>query len=107
MPIFPLSKIAGIFKAIPWQVYALAALLFAGWLYGNHRYDAGRESVLVELREAKAKAQAAARKAARSADVKERDRATAFEREQEILEKAMDNAEAADGNALDGLFGGL
>ena len=47
-------------KRVPWQVYAAVALVLAVWIYGNNRYDAGRESVLAELRakEAAAKANA-------------------------------------------------
>lgn len=28
-------------RAIPWQVYAVAALALAVWLYGEHQYNAG------------------------------------------------------------------
>lgn len=36
-----LSTIWKFLRAIPWQVYAVAALLLAGWLYGQHQYSAG------------------------------------------------------------------
>lgn len=28
-------------RAIPWQAWAVAAVLLIGWRYGEHRYDAG------------------------------------------------------------------
>lgn len=31
----------GFLRAIPWQAWLVAAVLFVGWRYGEHRYDAG------------------------------------------------------------------
>ncbi|HEY1035525.1 MAG TPA: hypothetical protein VGE09_11150 [Pseudoxanthomonas sp.] len=31
----------GFLRAIPWQAWVVAAVLFVGWRYGEHRYDAG------------------------------------------------------------------
>ena len=43
---------------VPWQVWAVAAVLLSAWLWGNHRYSQGWDA-----REAKYEAQAAKDKA--------------------------------------------
>lgn len=41
----PLGKaVGGFLRAIPWPVWAVAALLFVGWRYGAHRYEAGHDA---------------------------------------------------------------
>lgn len=37
------KAVGGFLRAIPWPVWAIAAILFVGWRYGAHRYDAGHE----------------------------------------------------------------
>jgi len=96
--------VKGIASKIPLQAYAVLALLIAGWLYGNHRYYAGRESVLAELREAKADAGEKALDAIDKAGEAGIKRAERFEAEQDALEGAIERAEAESGNALDSLF---
>lgn len=52
-------------KRMPWQVWAVAGLLLAAWLWGNHRYSQG-------IHTERARWEAAAQKAkdrAREADV--------------------------------------
>lgn len=38
-----LLKLNALAKAIPWQIYGIAALLLSCWLWGNSRYNEGRE----------------------------------------------------------------
>lgn len=40
----PIQAAWGLAKAIPWQVWALAALLALGAYYGHTRYNAGQEA---------------------------------------------------------------
>tara|TARA_B100000678_G_C18098851_1_gene457921 strand:+ start:453 stop:761 length:309 start_codon:yes stop_codon:yes gene_type:complete len=94
----------GFLKGIPWQVWAGIALLIAFWWWGNHREAQGRDAILEQLREAEANAAIMAKNAADSADANERDRAADFEAEREVLEEAIQQAEASGGNALDALF---
>lgn len=42
-------------KAIPWQVYALAAMIAAGWAYGHWRYNAGQAATQAKWDDAVAK----------------------------------------------------
>lgn len=106
MPLW-LLNIGGFLRGVPWQVYAGVALILAGYAYGCAQYDAGRESVLDELRKQQIEAQARAEAARKSADAEAAERAQEFEGEQEALEKAIENAETSDVNPLDNLFGGL
>ena len=106
MPLW-LLNIGGLLKGVPWQVYAGVAILIAAYGYGCTQYDAGRESVLEELREAERKAEKKAEAARQSADAEAFERANEFEAEQETLSEVIDNAEDTGGNAIDGLFGGL
>ena len=98
------AKALGFLKGIPWLVYAAIALVLAFWLYGNHQYNAGKQVVIERLEKAEAKAQADAIKAARSADVKQQERAVEFEAQQKTLEGIISDAKTNDTNALDGLF---
>lgn len=99
-----LTGIWGFLRGVPWQVYAGLALLAAFWIWGNHQYSEGRESVLVELRAAEAEAKEAAIDAAASADASERDRVADFMAEQEALSDVIEQAEKENGNALDAIF---
>jgi|TARA_R100000479_G_scaffold176487_1_gene131359 hypothetical protein len=38
-----LSAIAGFLDRVPWQVWAAIGLIIAAVIWGNHRYDDGRE----------------------------------------------------------------
>lgn len=71
-----LAGFAGAFKAlraIPWQVWVLAALLAAGWVYGERRYDAGQADVQTRWDAAVAsQQQAAAKQKEQRAEVTER-----------------------------------
>ena len=92
---------------VPREVwYILAALLFLLW-FAENRYDAGRDAVLAKLEKAEAEAKQKADEAATVADGEAQERSEGFRKEQETLEKAIDDAQANDGNALDGLFGSL
>lgn len=45
----------GFLKGVPWQVYVIAGLLLAVWLWGNHRYEQGEQSREPELQAAEAR----------------------------------------------------
>lgn len=91
-------------KRVPWQAYAIVALVLAVWIYGNNRYAAGRESVLEELRAKEAEAKEQAWEAIEQEGIKGAERAKAFEAQQETLRDAIKEAEAAETSALDELF---
>lgn len=91
-------------KRVPWQAYAIVALVLAVWIYGSNRYDAGRESVLAELRAKEAEAKEQAWESITTEGAKGAERAKAFEAEQETLRDAIKEAEAAETSALDELF---
>ena len=38
------KAVGGFLRAIPWPVWAVAAVLFVGWRYGEGRYDAGYDA---------------------------------------------------------------
>lgn len=70
------KKVKAVFAAIPWPVYAAAALLLAGWLYGNHRESVGEDRVQAEWDAEKAQIAAEREKAEQEArKVEERHRA--------------------------------
>jgi len=92
---------------VPWQVWAAAGLALAFWGYGHHQYNAGKQVVIDRLEKAEAKAKADAIKAARSADVKQQERAVEFEARQDILSEAINDAETDNRNPIDALFGGM
>lgn len=48
---------------IPWQVWAVAAVLLSAWLWGNHRYEQGVDHERARWEAAAAKAQKRADKA--------------------------------------------
>lgn len=48
---------------IPWPVWAIAAVLLTGWLYGNHRYSEGVADERAKWEAAAAKARAKAESA--------------------------------------------
>lgn len=50
-------------NTIPWQVWLLLAVLLAGWLWGNSRYNDGVEDTHAEYARAAAQAVENARKA--------------------------------------------
>lgn len=69
------AAIAGIGKSvwdflrgIPWQAWAVAAVLFIGWRYGEHRYDTGVAGESQRWIEAQAKADREAKAAAAKRD---------------------------------------
>lgn len=103
-----IRKVWAAIKAVPWQVYAIGALVAAipinGCVQYNKGYDNGAESVKAELRAAQSKAAETALKAAAQADEKALERAEA---EAEVIERQLDaieRAEANDENPLDALF---
>ena len=102
-----LANVIGFLRGVPWQVYAGIALVLGIYGYGCERYNAGRESVLVELRQAEANARAKAADARRVADAEALERAKQFDEQQETLEQVIENAESNNSNPLDDLFGGL
>jgi hypothetical protein len=93
---------------VPWQVYAILALL-AAWgvdrtVQYRSGYSDGRESVLTELRTAEAEAAQKALEAAATATQAGIERSERFDVEQQALRDAITEAERADRNALDALF---
>lgn len=72
LPLIAAAKGAWAFlRAIPWQAWAVAAVLLIGWRYGEHRYDSGvadeRASWVAAQAKADAEAKAAAAKQAQDA----------------------------------------
>lgn len=57
------TKALGLLRAIPWQVWLVAAGLLTGWLYGNHRYGEGVEDTDAKYAVARAKTVEKARSA--------------------------------------------
>ena len=107
MMMIALANALTFLRGVPWQVYAGVALVLCSYMYGCERYSAGRESVLVELRQAEAEARAKAAEARRVADAEALERAVQFDEQQETLEQVIKNAEGNNSNPLDDLFGGL
>ena len=107
MMMMGLANALSFLRGVPWQVYAGIALVLAVYVYGCERYNAGRESVLVELRQAEADARAKAAEARRVADAEALERAKQFDEQQETLEQVIENAESNNSNPLDDLLGGL
>jgi len=107
MMMMGLANALSFLRGVPWQVYAGIALVLAVYVYGCERYNAGRESVLVELRQAEAEARAKAAEARRVADAEALERADQFDEQQETLEQVIKNAEINNSNPLDDLIGGL
>lgn len=65
LPLIAAAKGAWSFlRAIPWQAWAVAAVLLIGWRYGEHRYDAGVAAENGRWMAAQAKADADAKAAA-------------------------------------------
>lgn len=58
-----LGAIGRALRMIPWQLYAIVALLMAGWLYGAHQYRAGVAAERARWTAAQAAADAKARAA--------------------------------------------
>lgn len=106
-----LGKAWGALSSIPWQVWMIGALVVAipinGCVQHGRGYDAGREEVLNDLRAKAAEKAEQAAQAKTQADDNATERADEFEREQEVLNDAIEEAESTGGNALDGLFDGL
>lgn len=89
-----LKKAKAVLTAIPWPVYALAALVAAFWLYGNHREGVGEDRVQAAWDAEKARLAAEVAAAEKSAREKEaRDRA-AFDAALTLLELENANARA-------------
>ena len=107
MMMMGLANALSFLRGVPWQVYAGIALVLAVYVYGCERYNAGRQSVLIELRQAEADARAKAAEARRVADAEALERADQFQEQQETLEQVIKNAESNNSNPLDDLLGGL
>ena len=91
-------------KRVPWPVYAALAVLFAAWLYGNHRAAQERAEIAAELEAARAEAVERSLEAASKADLEEAKQA---DKEAAILADLTDKietAEAEGSNPLDELF---
>ena len=100
-----LKGFTGWLSRVPWQAYALiGAGVFIFWLADN-RFDAGRESVLSDLREKQAAAARKAEAAQTIATEKALERSEEFQAQQEVLQDAIEQAEATDSNPLDAIIG--
>ena len=106
MPAFLLPFI-GFLKRVPWQVWAVIGILAAGYIYGEVRFNAGKQVVIERLKEAEREAERKSIEALKSADAEAKERSAEFGQEQETLEKAIENAESTGSNPLDGLFDSL
>lgn len=82
----------GLLKRIPWQIYAAAAILLAGWMHGNWRYADGRDDERARwetvVQEAKDRAVAAERAAQAAHEKRERVRVIHTETIREVARKA-------------------
>ena len=82
-------------KRIPWQLWAVLALLAAGWIYGNHRYAEGRDDERAKwervVEEAEDRAAAAERAAQAAHEKRETIREIRTNTIREVARKA-DNA---------------
>lgn len=64
LPFLAFLKPVGAFlRAIPWHVWLAAAVLFVGWRYGAHQYDAGVADTNAKWEAAQREANTAARDA--------------------------------------------
>lgn len=69
LPLIAFAKGAWSFlRAIPWQAWAVAAVLLIGWRYGEHRYDAGVADEKARWVAAQVKADAEAKAAEEARD---------------------------------------
>lgn len=102
-----LVGIGAFLKRVPWQIYAGLALVLGAYIYGEVRFNAGKDIVLERLKEAERKAEIEAKLARAQADENAEERAREFEHEQDTLNEAIKEAEAAGDNPLDGLFRSL
>lgn len=92
---------------LPLWAYGVAALLALLPLsYGKGVHD-GKQVVIERLERAEIKAKAAAVKAADKADTKQEAAQAAFDVEQQIIRKEIEDAKDSGGNALDALFNSL
>lgn len=87
-------------KAIPWQLWAVLALIALGWLYGNHRYSEGRADEKAAWEAVVAESERRAREAERDAEAayakSEQVRVIETNTIREVARKAEDaNPEAA------------
>ena len=99
-----LNPITAILGKVPWQIWVAAALIVShGGAYCSGK-SVGKQVIIERLEKAEAKAKADAVKAAASADGKQQERATDFQKEQEALGKAIEDARAAGDNPLDAVF---
>lgn len=102
-----LSAIVEFFGRVPWQVYVAAlllALLPVSYCKGK---SVGKQQVIAQLKAAEEKAKKEAAVAAAVADENQAAKTIEFEAQQEILGKAIENAEATGTNPLDDMFGSL
>ena len=94
------------FSALTSKIFGAVALVLLFCLplsYCKGRSD-GKQVVLERLERAEQKAAQKAVKAASAADEKVKAKTEIFEAEQDVLRKAIDDAEAQDENALDAIF---
>lgn len=69
LPLIAAAKgVWGFLRAIPWQAWAVAAVLLVGWRYGEHLYDAGVADENARWVAAQAKADADAKAAEQARD---------------------------------------
>lgn len=69
LPLIAAAKgVWGFLRAIPWQAWAVAAVLLVGWRYGEHRYDAGVADENARWVDAQAEADRQAQAAAEKRD---------------------------------------
>lgn len=92
---------------LPWQVWfavAVFALLPLSYCKGKHD---GKQVIIERLERAEVKAKAAAVKAASKADTKQESAQAAFDIEQQIIRKEIEDAKVSGSNPLDALFNSL
>lgn len=69
LPLIAVAKgVWGFLRAVPWQAWAVAAVLLVGWRYGEHRYDAGVADENARWLTAQARADAYAKAAEEARD---------------------------------------
>jgi len=92
---------------LPWQVwFAAAVFALLPLSYCKGKYD-GKQVIIERLERAEVKAKVQAAKAADKADTKQETAQAAFDIEQQIIRKEIDDAKVSGANPLDALFNSL
>lgn len=100
----PIAAIGAFLKRLPWQVWAIAAILVTSWVWGEIQHDRGYDKRTAEYEAAQRKEEARARKDdAKAAQRREENRIKNEGKDnarQEAIDNAPDDTTDAAGRAL-------